>query len=249
MTRPREGTIFQRMKPPLAAAAAAVLLLSSCSIRQDLRLEASGAGSVTMRISLQKLFVDYVADLSELSGQQATGQVFDLEAIKKGFAERGVVELKRIASPTPDTLEMDLSFRSIEQVFTGPQKLPGPPIVTFTKEAEGQTLRFHLDRSNFTQVTEFLPFLKNPLFEGLGPQQGDDTTEAEYLELIDLALGTGGAAALKASVIETRVTVAGKLVRQAGGTVGANGSTVTFKLPLIRVLLLDQPLDYSLTFK
>jgi hypothetical protein len=251
LTQTGEGTIFLAMRrlSVLAAAAAATLLLGSCSIRQEVHLEPSGSGTVTMRITLQKLFMDYIADLSELSGKQNSGEVFDIESIKKGFAERSDVELKRIATPTPDVLEMDLAFRSIEQIFTGQQKLQGPVIVTLTKAGDSQTLRFHLDRENFAQVTEFLPFLKGPLFEGLGPQEGDNTTEAEYLELMDLALGAGGAAALKASVIETQISVKGKVVSQTGGTVAANGSSVTYKVPLIRVLLLDKPLDYSLTFK
>lgn len=202
-----------------------------------------------MRISLQQLFVDYIADLSELTGQQSGGRVFDLEGIRKGFAERDDVELKRIASPAPEVLEMELAFRSIENIFSGKQKLPGAPIVTLASSGDAQVLRFHLDRENFAQVSEFLPFLKNPLFEGLGPQEGDNTTEAEYLELIDLALGTGGAAALKASVIETRVNVTGRILSQSGGTLGSGGTSVSYKVPLIRVLLLDKPLDYSLTFK
>jgi hypothetical protein len=37
------------------------------------------------------------------------------------------------------------------------------------------------------------------------------------------------------------------LVSQSGGTITPGG--VTFKVPLIRVLLLDKPLDYSLVFK
>jgi hypothetical protein len=105
----------------------------------------------------------------------------------------------------------------------------------------------HLDRKNFSQLLELAPFLKNPLFEGLGPQENDDATEAEYLELIDLALGAGGAATLKASYIETTVLVKGRVVAQTGGTAVPGG--VVFRIPLLRVLLLDKPLDYSLTFK
>jgi hypothetical protein len=36
-------------------------------------------------------------------------------------------------------------------------------------------------------------------------------------------------------------------VAQTGGTAVPGG--VVFRLPLLRVLLLDKPLDYSLTFK
>jgi hypothetical protein len=94
---------------------------------------------------------------------------------------------------------------------------------------------------------EFLPFLKNPLFEGLAPQEGDDMTESEYLEMIELALGEEGAKKLKTSTIETRVAVKGTLVSQKGGSV--SGGAVTYRIPLLRVLLLDKPLDYSILFR
>jgi hypothetical protein len=155
------------------------------------------------------------------------------------------VTLTRIASPSPERLEMELDFRSIEKLFSAPEK--PQTILTLKKAAEGTTLRAHLDRKNFSQLLELAPFLKNPLFEGLGPQENDDATEAEYLELIDLALGEGGAAALKASVIETTIAVKGKVLAQTGGSAVPGG--VVFRIPLLRVLLLDKSLDYSLTFK
>ena len=109
---------------------------------------------------------------------------------------------------------MEIAFRSIERVFAREEKLQRAGIVSFTKTAAGYSLRFHLERGNFDQVLEFLPFLQNPLFEGLGPQEGDATTESEYLEMIELALGAEGAAKLKTSTIETRVAVKGTLVSQ-----------------------------------
>jgi hypothetical protein len=244
-----ESSIFlcmRRLTHVVLLALAASLLLA-CSIRQDITLETSGSGNLSMRIKLEKVFVDYLNDLAELTGQADGGKIFDVEQIKKGFAERDDLQLKRISSPTPDVLEMDIAFRSIEKVFAREEKLKQAGIVSFAKAADGYSVRFHLDRANFDQVLEFLPFLKNPLFEGLAPQEGDVTTEAEYLEMIDLALGEGGSRTLKASAIETRVTVKGTLVSQQGGTV--SGGVVAYKVPLLRVLLLDKPLDYSILFR
>jgi len=48
-------------------------------------------------------------------------------------------------------------------------------------------------------------------------------------------------------VIETTIVVKGKVVAQTGGSTVPGG--VVFRIPLLRVLLLDKPLDYSLTFK
>jgi hypothetical protein len=240
---------FTPMRPGIRILALIVLaaLTLGCSVSQRVALEPDGSGTATVRIRLEKILLDYMQDLSEVSGAapKEKGRIFDVEEIRKGFASRPQVTLTRIESASPERLDMELSFRSIEKLFAAPDK--PQTILTLKKASEGTTLRVHLDRKNFSQLLELAPFLKNPLFEGLGPQENDNATEAEYLELIDLALGDGGSAALKASFIETTVTVKGKVVAQTGGTPVAGG--VAFRIPLLRVLLLDKPLDYSLTFK
>jgi len=231
----------------MGLAALAALAAPGCSVSQRVTLEPEGSGTAVVRIRLEKVLLDYLLDLSEVSGTapQEKGRIFDVEDIRKGFASRQEVTLRRIESPSPERLEMELAFQSIEKLFAAPGK--PQTILTLKKSPEGTTLRAHLDRKNFSQLLELAPFLKNPLFEGLGPQENDDATEAEYLELIDLALGEGGSTALKASLIETTVAVKGKVVAQTGGTAVPGG--VVFRIPLLRVLLLDKPLDYSLTFK
>jgi hypothetical protein len=170
-----------------------------------------------------------------------------VDEIKQGFAERDEVTLLAIDTPTPDTLDMKLEFTSIEEVFSSEQELKESGIVRFEKVSQGYSVHFHLDRRNFPAVMTFLPVLQNPLFEGLGPQENDDTTEEEYYELMDLALGEGGAESVRNARIETKVSVGGTLVSQSGGKTTQDG--VIFTIPLIRVLLLDEPLDYSLVFK
>ena len=230
-----------------AVITAATALLAACSVGQDITLETTGAGTVSMRIKLEKVFMDYLDDLAELTGQGKRGRIFDLEEIKKGFAEREDVQLRRVSSPTPDALEMELSFLNLERVFAREERLQQAGVVAFTKVPEGYSVRFQLNRGNFPQVMEFLPFLKNPLFEGLAPREGDVTTEAEYLEMIELALGEEGSRMLKASTIETRAAVKGTLLSQRGGTV--SGGVVTFRVPLLQILLLEKPLEYSLVFR
>jgi hypothetical protein len=225
--------------------AAAALL--SCTIKQQVELAADASGTVSMQIRLEPVFVQYIEDLSALTGESPEGQIFNVEEIKKGFAERDDVSLVSISSPTPDALNMKLEYRSIEEVFSSEQQLQESGIIRFEKVSQGYSVRFHLDRENFPAVMTFIPALRNPLFEGLGPQENDDTTEEEYYELMDLALGEGGAESVQNAYIETRVNVGGTLISQSGGKITPGG--VMFIVPLIRVLLLDKPLDYSLVFK
>jgi hypothetical protein len=247
-TRPAAVPLTSRALLALLALLAILALPAlGCSVSQRVSLEPDGSGTAVVRIRLDKLLVDYLQDLAEVSGAapKEKGRIFDVEEIRKGFASRQEVTLRRISSPSPERLEMELEFRSIEKLFAAPEK--PQTILSLRPGAEGATLRVHLDRGNFAQLLELAPFLKNPIFEGLGPQENDDATEAEYLELIDLALGEGGAAALKASMIETTVLVKGQLTAQSGGAPVPGG--VVFRIPLLRVLRLDKPLDYSLSFK
>jgi hypothetical protein len=225
----------------------AVAMLLSCTIKQQVELQADASGIVSMQIRLEPVFVEYIEDLSALTGESLEGRIFNVEEIEKGFAERDDVTLLAISTPTPDTLDMKLQYTSIEEVFSSEQELQESGIIRFEKVSQGYSVRFHLDRKNFPAVMTFIPALQNPLFEGLGPQENDDTTEEEYYELMDLALGDGGADSARNSYIETKVNVRGTLVSQSGGTITPGG--VTFTVPLIRVLLLDRPLDYSLVFK
>jgi hypothetical protein len=81
----------------------------------------------------------------------------------------------------------------------------------------------------------------------MGPQANDTITEAEYLEMIKFSLGDEGPALVKKSFIEMAIRPEGEIVSQTGGT-QTNG-TVVFRIPLLRLLVLDKPLDYSVTFK
>lgn len=225
----------------------AVVLFAGCAIKQQVHLETDASGTVSMQIRLEPVFVQYIEDLSALTGESLEGQIFKVDEIKQGFAERDEVTLLAIDTPTPDTLDMKLEFTSIEEVFSSEQELKESGIVRFEKVSQGYSVHFHLDRRNFPAVMTFLPVLQNPLFEGLGPQENDDTTEEEYYELMDLALGEGGAESVRNARIETKVSVGGTLVSQSGGKTTQDG--VIFTIPLIRVLLLDEPLDYSLVFK
>ncbi|UCF98570.1 MAG: hypothetical protein JSV89_03305 [Spirochaetaceae bacterium] len=239
--------IHSRILWPAALSLLVISAFLGCTIKQQVQLEANASGTVSMQIRLEPVFVQYIEDLSALTGESTEGQIFNVEEIKKEFAEREDVNLLAISTPTPDTLNMKLQFTSIEEVFASEQELQQSGIIRFEKVSQGFSVRFHLDRKNFSAVMTFIPALQNPLFEGLGPQENDDTTEEEYYELMDLALGEGGADSVRNAYIETKVTVRGNLVSQSGGKITADG--VIFTVPLIRVLLLDKPLDYSLVFK
>jgi len=144
-------------------------------------------------------------------------------------------------------MDLELAFTSVKDVFTADPSLKSAGALAYTESGGRKTVKLHLDRTNYTQLSVVFPQLKDPTFQSLGPQVDDTITEAEYLDMIRFSMGDDGPAALKKSFITLTIDPEGDIVSQTGGTV--SGGAVTFKIPLIRLLVLDKPLDYSVTFQ
>ncbi len=236
----------------VALAAAVVLALAAgCSITETLVVKADGSGTTSMHVETTKQFREYVVSIEEVSGQAELarqGKIFDVAALQKDLAARPGITVKKIASPTPDQLDVDLSFRSVKEVYSSAAKqVSDTGVLTYSESGGRKTLKLHLDRKNFTQLSGAFPGLQGPVFEGLAPQENEQITEADYLDMIQFSLGPDGPSLLQKSFIDLVVKPEGQIVEQSGGTL-ASGA-VTFHIPLLRVLVLDKPLDYSVTWK
>jgi len=229
--------------------AALTVLLAACSVNQVLTIRADGSGTTSLRVVTTKLLREYITDLQAVTGAAApaNGSIFDVAKLQKDLAARPGLTVKKVASPSPDVLEVDLGYRSVEEVYGSVESVKKSGLVLYTVAGGQKTLKVHLDRRNFKELAAVFPAMNGTAFEGIAPQEQDTTTESEYLDMIEFTLGPDGPAALKASYIDLVVKPEGTIVSQTGGTV-TNGA-VTFRIPLIRVLLLDKPLDYSIVWK
>ena len=236
--------------PLTILAAIALLLAASCSATHAVVLRADGSGSMTMHLEVTRLLHDYIAGLSEVSGdapQLPPGQIFDLAAVRKGFEAQPGIEVLSVSSSDPRSLDVTVGFESLPDVFAARPGLQAANVVSLTQEGGRDTLKIHLDKANYRQLAAFFPLLDNPVLQSLGPQAGQKTSEEDYLEEVRFSLGDAGPAEVKGSSIVISIQPDGEIVSQTGGTV--SGATVVFRIPLLRLLVLAAPLDYSLTFK
>jgi len=223
------------------------LLMAGCTLSQQVALENNGSGTARVRVELAQVFLQYLQDLAELTGSPDSAEILDPESIAAGFPPEGKIKLTGIHSPEPTRLDLELAFPPLEELFDAVGGFKEAGILTHRRQGQNKVFELHLDRGNVGQLTELFPVLDNPLFEGLGPQENDQTSEEEYLELIELALGDEGDEALLASYLELDVRVKGEVLAQEGGEIVPGG--VRYRIPLLRVLLLDKPLNYSLVYK
>ena len=234
----------------LVMAAAACLLVGACSATHTVVLKSDGSGTMALHMEVSRLLHDYVANLSEVSAGKPSSQgnaVFDLPAIRKGFEAQPGITVQKISSPDPRILDMEIAFGSLPDLFTARADLRSADVVSLSQADGLQTLRIHLDKSNYRRVAALFPVLETPILQSLGPQPDQAITDDDYLEMIRFSLGDEGPGLVKKSSLSITVAPEGDIVSQTGGTVSAD--TVVFKIPLLKLLVLNTPLDYSLTFR
>ena len=203
-----------------------------------------------MHAEVSKLLHDYIASLAEVSGSadlMKNGAVFDAAAIRKDFEARPGITVKKAVTPTPDSLDLELAYTSIQDVFASDPTLKTAGALTYSESGGKKTVALHLDRKNYSQLAALFPLLKNPTLASLGPQPDDTITEDEYTEMIRFTLGDEGPPLLAKSFITLTIDPQGEILSQSGGVVSAGA--VAFRIPLVRLLVLDKPIDYSVSFR
>ncbi len=234
----------------LLASAALGLFLAGCTVNQTIAVKGDGSGTASMHAEVSQLLADYIASLAEVSGKKTStpgGAVFDVAAIRKDFSARPGITVTKAVTPTKNSLDLDLSFASIQDVFRSDEKVSSSGALLYTVSGGKKTITLHLDRKNYTQLSALFPMLKDPTLASLGPQVDDTVTEDEYLQMVAFSIGDEGPALVKKSFITLTIDPEGEILSQTGGTI--SGGAVTFRIPLLRLMVLDKPLDYSVSYQ
>jgi hypothetical protein len=241
---------LRRVLAPAFSFAVILSLLSSCAVSQGLVLKKDGSASATLHLESSKPFLDYVLGVADVIGMKELarqGRIYDLPTIQKGLEARPGISVSRIASPSPEVLDIELFFPSVTDAFAMDATLKGAGFFSLTETGGKKTMRLRLDGENFKQLAVFFPILANPMFSGMGPQAGGGTSEQDYLAMMEYAMGSEGPAAIRKSAIELTVKVEGEILSQTGGSL--SGGAAVFRIPLVRFLLLDKPIDLSVTYR
>jgi hypothetical protein len=221
----------------------------SCAMNQTVLIKSDGSGTLAMHVEVARLLHDYVARLSEVSDKPVLGsggKFFDAASIRKDFESRPGITVTKAATPSNDAMDLELAFDSIQDVFTREESLKSAAALAYSESGGRKTIRLHLDRGNYPQLARTFPLLASPAFAVFGPQANDTTSDEEYLEMVSFSIGDDAPALLKRSYFTLTLDPEGEILSQTGGEIV--GGAVIFRIPLLRLLVLDTPLDYSVTF-
>ncbi len=217
-------------------------------MNQTVVIHDDGSGTLALHAEVTPLLRDYLASLAEVSGDSGLmkdGNVFDAASIRKDYESRPGITVVDAAAPTRSSLDLTLGFDSLQDLFRGQDALKSAGVLSYVESADHGTIRFHLDRANYGQLAALFPLLRSPVFSELGPQANGAVSSEDYLSMIRFSMGEAAPAQLKKSFVTLTIQPDGEILSQSGGTV--IGDTVVFRIPLLRLLVLESPLDYSIT--
>ena len=230
------------------AGTAAGIFLVSCTVNQTLVIAADGSGTLTTHAEVAPLLHDYLAGLAEAGGSGLPGgRVFEPEAVRKSFQSRPGVIVQKVEAPTASSLDLELAFDSLSWTLDHQEALASTGAATITEDGEARTLRLRFDRATWSGISALVPPLQNPVLQQLGPQGTGTVSESDYLSMISFSIGDSAPALLRKSFVTLTVRPQGDILSQAGGT--RNADSVVFRIPLLRLLVLDRPLEYSVTYR
>jgi hypothetical protein len=218
-------------------------------MKQTIVIRSDGSGTLAMHVEVARLLHDYISRLSEVSDKPVLGPggaFFDAESMRKDFESRSGITVTKAVTPSNDSVDLELAFNSIQDVFAQDESLKNTAALAYSESDGKKIIRLHLDRSNYPQLARAFPLLASPAFAAFGPQANDTTTDDDYMEMVRFSIGEEAPALLKRSFVTLTLAPEGQILSQSGGEI--TGGTVVFRIPLVRLLVLDKPLDYSVTF-
>jgi hypothetical protein len=228
----------------------AALAFASCSVNQTLVIAQDGTGTFAMHAEVSTLLREYLGSLAEISGNAGAlkeGRVFDAAAIRRDFQSRPGIVVRKSVTPMPGVLDLELEFDSLQDLLGGREALKDAGAVQVVETEDTTTLRLHLDRTTWDQLARLFPPLRDPLVAELGPQANGQVTEDDYLAMVKFSIGDAAPALLRKSFFTLTIKPQGEIVAQSGGTVSSG--SIAFRVSMLRILVLDRPLDYSVTWK
>jgi hypothetical protein len=175
--------------------------------------------------------------LEKLAAKGGGGAVFDAAAMNRAFAQTDGV-------------------RSVSLKNTGERQVGGPitlsdvgrfPLVDFENTVSGGHLNITLDRKTAAGALSLLsPDFVDYLSSLLAPiATGEELTKAEYLELVASIYGKALAGEIADARFDVTLEVPGPVTGIKGGTHDKSNKT-EFKIPLIDLLTLEEPLVYEI---
>ncbi len=228
---------------------AVLFFLPSCTIKQEIFINADASGNVEFDIQVEDFFTAVVEDFTVFIPEE-----------ESDITDLNIKDMQNSINSSPYTshavfyeLEKNhytgkFRFDDAENLFNDiHDEIHLESLFSFDTAGNQRTLSLYLDINNYEDLTELIPLLKDPTFAIFGPEENVGVSEADYLDMISYLLGEEGPGAIERSYISIIINTDSPIISHTNGTIKSD-KQIEFRIPIIDFLLLSEPIHYSVTW-
>ncbi len=218
-----------------------MLSLSGCSVTETIGI--SDEISSSSEIQVADFFVDVLYDFSQFLPENDES-IMDsaIESFAVQLSESGAVSTASSEKTGENQYILEFSFSDADS-FLSSFGVENQSLITVTDNS----FAFDLSISNYPELKSIVPFLADPNFEVYGPEYNQGMSDADYLEMISFLLGEEGPSAIENGMVEVIINVPGTITETVNAGI-IDSDTVSFRFPIIRFLLLSEPISFSVSW-
>ncbi len=225
------------------------LIFLSCTMKQEIFLAADGSGTSSMEINLKSFVLPTIEDLAEVSPDVDPDELLSPEKITESMLENPEISNVKASRPLKNRLLIDFDFGNIEDLFAQTEDdVQESGLIKIENFGNQKKLTLTINKDTYSGFSNIIPNIDDPTMAALAPDPDMEITESEYLDMIEFFFGDDGPGGILDSMLTLVLNVDGTIVNLQGGR-KLSENAVEFNVPLIRILLLDTNLVYSITYK
>lgn len=224
------------------------LVFFSCTAGIDGEFREGGAVNLAIKTSLEPRMIALIRSLRGFMGETGDAVILDGLSIAQSMAASPGVRAVSFRNTSPSALEGIISISKVDDFLTAGGSKARFISYTEGREAGTSSIVIELNRSSVPEiiarlsadVEEYLSALMAPAV------LGETSTRQEYLSLISSVYGRPLANEISNSRLKASIEFPRALTSVRGGN--AVGKRAEFDVPILDILVLEQPLRYELSW-
>ena len=230
----------------LSIVAAFAVFLSSCATQVTGILQADGSAGLDISAALQPRIAALVNGFSMAAGMAPGTPLLDASAVSASLSAAAGIESAQLSNSSPVAIGGHISVSQIGSFLAS----GNTDFITFTQEPSGGG-RFTaaLNRSNAGEVLNMVsPDVVSYLSALMAPiATGEVMSRDDYMSIVASVYGQEVAVEMENTTIRISIDFPGTVTGAKGGTF--SGKKVQFDIPLLDVLVMEEPLSYEASWR
>lgn len=223
-----------------------VFLLTSCVVTSNIDLSENNANA---RVEATEFFSLLLEDLSSFTRTEE-----DISLMNQSMSDfvlqllqtRNVYDLDFSKEEDKEYYNLSFSFTELESLLSALSGQNDQSILTVEEDDLSKIIKLDISMSNYDQLEEMVPFLKQEDIAVYCARYNQDYTEEEYLTMMNFIAGEEAEEGIKSSYVRLNLTLPNQIIKTNGNIISSD--CVSFEFKMIDFLLLHSPITFYCKF-